>query len=145
VQARILRIVDANINRVSEGLRVLEDISRFILEDQETTRNLKSVRHQINDLARNLGVRLLLSRDSAGDIGAGGDLMKEHSDLHSIIRANAKRAQEGLRVLEELTKLPGLKDAVTPDTIRQSRYLIYTVEANLISKLAEDERRRRPD
>ncbi len=137
VQARILRTVDANINRVSEGLRVLEDVSRFILEDEDATRRLKSVRHQINNLARGLGIHLLLSRDSEGDIGAAGDLIKEHSDLSSIVRANAKRAQEGLRVLEELTKLPELKDATPADEIRKSRYLVYTIEVSLISQLSE--------
>jgi len=140
VQARILRTVDANINRVSEGLRVLEDISRFIVEDENTTRRLKSVRHQVNGLARDLGIHLLLSRDSEGDIGADSDLVKEHKDLYAIVRANAKRAQEGLRVLEELTKLPELKEVIPADEIRQSRYLIYTIEVSLISQLPPSEK-----
>ena len=139
VQARILRTVDANINRVSEGLRVLEDVSRFILEDENSTSRLKSVRHQVNRLAAELGIHLLLSRDSEGDIGADSDLVKEHKDLYSIVRANAKRAQEGLRVLEELTKLPDLKDVIPADQIRQSRYLIYTIEVSLISQLSSHE------
>ena len=139
MQARILRTVDANINRVSEGLRVLEDVARFVLEDEKSTRLLKSVRHQVNNLARSLGIHLLLSRDSEGDIGAAGDLIKEHSDLNSIVRANAKRAQEGLRVLEELTKLPELKNAIPANEIRKSRYLIYTIEVSLISRLSSHE------
>ena len=139
MQARILRTVDANINRVSEGLRVLEDVSRFILEDENSTRRLKSVRHQVNRLARDLGIRLLLSRDSEGDIGAGNDLVKEHRDIYAIVRANAKRAQEGLRVLEELAKLPELKDIIPADEIKQSRYLIYTIEVSLISQLPTHE------
>jgi len=139
VQARILRTVDANINRVSEGLRVLEDVSRFILEDENSTRRLKSVRHQVNRLAGELGIHLLLSRDSEGDIGAGNDLVKEHSDIYAIVRANAKRAQEGLRVLEELAKLPELKNVIPADEIKQSRYLIYTIEVSLISQLPSRE------
>jgi len=140
VQARILRTVDANINRVSEGLRVLEDVSRFIIEDENSTQRLKSVRHQVNRLARDLGIRLLLSRDSEGDIGAGNDLVKEHRDIYAIVRANAKRAQEGLRVLEELAKLPELKDIIPADEIKQSRYLIYTIEVSLISQLPTHEK-----
>jgi len=140
VQARILRTVDANINRVSEGLRVLEDVSRFILEDENSTRRLKSVRHQVNRLAGELGIHLLLSRDSEGDIGAGSDLVKEHKDIYAIVRANAKRAQEGLRVLEELAKLPELKDIIPADEIKQSRYLIYTIEVSLISQLTTHEK-----
>jgi thiamine-phosphate pyrophosphorylase len=139
VQARILRTVDANINRVSEGLRVLEDISRFIVEDENTTRQLKSVRHRVNRLAGDLGIHLLLSRNSEGDIGAGNDLVKEHRDLYAIVRANAKRAQEGLRVLEELAKLHDLKDVIPAGEIKQSRYLIYTIEVSLISQLPSHE------
>ncbi|MFA5079064.1 MAG: thiamine-phosphate pyrophosphorylase [Dehalococcoidia bacterium] len=137
MQARILRTVDANINRVSEGLRVLEDVSRFMLEDDAAARRLKHVRHQVNNLARDLGIKLLLSRDSEGDIGAGGDLPVGHSDISSIVRANAKRSQEGLRVLEELTKLPEFKDVISADEVRKSRYIIYTIEAVLIAELAE--------
>ena len=140
MQARILRTVDANINRVSEGLRVLEDVSRFILEDENSTRRLKSVRHQVNRLAGELGIHLLLSRDSEGDIGAANDLVKEHRDIYAIVRANAKRAQEGLRVLEELAKLPELKDIIPADEIKQSRYLIYTIEVSLISQLTTHEK-----
>ena len=139
MQARILRTVDANINRVSEGLRVLEDVSRFILEDENSTRRLKSVRHQVNRLAGELGIHLLPSRDSEGDIGAENDLVKEHRDIYAIVRANAKRAQEGLRVLEELAKLPELKDIIPADEIKQSRYLIYTIEVSLISQLPTHE------
>jgi len=140
VQARILRTVDANINRVSEGLRVLEDVARFIVEDVNSTRRLKSMRHQLNHMAGDLGIHLLLSRDAGGDIGAGGDLVKEHRDLHAVVRANAKRAQEGLRVLEELAKLPDLKDAIPAEEIRKSRYLVYSIEASLISQLPSGEK-----
>jgi thiamine-phosphate pyrophosphorylase len=140
VQARILRTVDANINRVSEGLRVLEDVSRFIVEDVNATRQLKSMRHQVNHMAGVLGIHLLLSRDARGDIGAGGDLVKEHSDLQAVVRANAKRAQEGLRVLEELAKLPDLSDKIPAEEIRKSRYLVYSIEASLISQLPSGEK-----
>jgi thiamine-phosphate pyrophosphorylase len=90
-------------------------------------------------MADALGIHLLLSRDSEGDIGAGGDLVKEHRDLYAMVRANAKRAQEGLRVLEEIAKLPDLKGVIPADEIRQSRYLIYTIEVSLISQLPSKE------
>ncbi len=39
----IYRIIDANLNRASEGLRVIEDGVRFILDDRSFTEELKEV------------------------------------------------------------------------------------------------------
>ena len=47
---KLLRIIDANLNRAREGLRVCEDISRFALGDKTATRALKSIRHGATDL-----------------------------------------------------------------------------------------------
>ncbi|MFC1594778.1 hypothetical protein ACFL38_05570 [Candidatus Omnitrophota bacterium] len=47
----MLRILDANINRAKEGLRVCEDEARFILNDARYSRQLKSVRHKISSLS----------------------------------------------------------------------------------------------
>ena len=44
---KIKRIIDANVNRAVEGLRILEEIARFILEDKETTNELKNLRFKI--------------------------------------------------------------------------------------------------
>jgi hypothetical protein len=54
--ASAIRIVDENLNRLSEGLRVLEDLARMILDDASLTQQLKSLRHDLvrGDLAFNL-------------------------------------------------------------------------------------------
>ncbi|MCH2154342.1 MAG: hypothetical protein MK089_13465, partial [Phycisphaerales bacterium] len=39
------RMADAAFNRAREGLRVLEDLSRFILDDAATATQLKQARH----------------------------------------------------------------------------------------------------
>jgi thiamine-phosphate pyrophosphorylase len=137
VHQRILRTIDANINRVSEGLRVLEDISRFVIEDPEFSRQLKSVRHMLNQSAASMGQVLLKNRDAARDIGAGSDLTYDHKDITSMVRANAKRVEEGLRVLEELSKLPEIKDLLPTGKIKDSRYLVYSIEKALVLQLAE--------
>ena len=41
------RVVDANLNRTREALRVLEDYARFGLNDRFLTERLKSLRHQL--------------------------------------------------------------------------------------------------
>jgi thiamine-phosphate pyrophosphorylase len=145
VHPQILRTIDANINRVSEGLRVLEDISRFICEDADISRELKAVRHRVNQLVSNINSSLLETRDSAGDIGSDSDLPHDHKDLFSIVKANAKRVQEGIRVIEELAKLPELKSALPADELRKSRFQVYTLEKQLVSVLKAGEFRERKD
>ncbi len=63
----IYRMIDANINRVSEGLRVLEDISRFILEDSDMSRSLKEMRHIVRKSFSDS--KLITFRDSCNDLG----------------------------------------------------------------------------
>ena len=43
----MLRIVDANLNRIGEGLRLIEDITRFILNDSDISEQLKAMRHEL--------------------------------------------------------------------------------------------------
>ena len=136
---QILRIIDANINRISEGLRVLEDVARFVLEDVELCRRLKTIRHQLNSSVEEIGLHVIGTRDAVGDVGANFDVIHDHLDLASIIRANAKRAQEGIRVLEELSKLPDLKALLSSTLLKESRYKVYALEKILITRLAEQQ------
>ena len=132
---RILRIIDANINRVSEGLRTLEDVSRFVLEDADSSRQLKSIRHKINHLIYKLDPELVFSRQAESDIGADFDITTRHATLPLMVKANAKRVQEGLRVLEEVAKLPELKQLRISTSIKSARYSTYTLEKTISAKL----------
>jgi len=143
VHPRILRTIDANINRVSEGLRVLEDISRFVLNDIKISRELKAVRHSLNQTVSHISSKLLETRDSEGDIGSDSDLAYDHENLFSVVKANAKRVQEGIRVIEELAKLPELKSSLPADELRKSRYKVYTLEKQLVSQLKAGELKER--
>lgn len=134
---RILRTIDANINRISEGLRVLEDIARFAIDDADTCKQLKSIRHDLNLQIRKLGTDLLLARESDNDVGACVDLVHEHSDLLSLIEANAKRIEQGLRVLEEIAKLTDLKNILSSGEIKKARYSVYSLERSLVAKLLQ--------
>ena len=136
MQQQILRIIDANINRISEGLRVLEDIARFVVEDVELSRQLKTIRHQLNGLVEEIGVHVVETRDAVGDVGANFDVIHDHKNLSSIIRANAKRAQEGIRVLEELSKLPELRAFLSSTLLKESRYRVYALEKLLMTRLS---------
>ena len=65
-----LRIIDANINRLGEGLRVLEEFARMTLNDAALTQKLKDVRHKTLKVDATLQKRLLSARDSAADVGS---------------------------------------------------------------------------
>jgi thiamine-phosphate pyrophosphorylase len=104
----IYRIVDANINRVSEGLRVLEDIARFILENAYVSKELREMRHQVRKSFSS--PKLIHFRDSERDLGfnvsQNSDIDKKE-DIWDLIGANFKRIQEGLRSIEETLKVLG--------------------------------------
>ncbi len=132
-----MRIIDANLNRTGEGLRLLEEISRLILNDAGLTQQLKRLRHDIlrNDMA--FHQQLLQARDADEDVGANLEVTgeeKTHS-LPTVIVANAKRVQESLRTLEELTKLPGMSPELNSKKFQRARFELYTIEQRLVAKL----------
>ena len=109
------RIIDANLNRIGEGLRLLEDIARLVLNDSALTQQLKTMRHEILKGDWSFHQQLLNARDSESDVGinieSAGD--KKQRGLLITVMANARRVQESLRILEELAKVP----ATTPMTM----------------------------
>ncbi|GBR77638.1 thiamine-phosphate pyrophosphorylase [Candidatus Termititenax dinenymphae] len=121
-----LRLLDANINRAREGLRVLEDISRFILDDIKLTEHLKSIRHTLKDLINVPDSLLVASRGSDEDVARERPVPRR-SDLRNIITANAKRTAEALRVLEEFS--------VRGSEIKDQRYQVYDLEKIIAAKV----------
>ncbi len=63
------QIIDANINRVSEGLRVIEDYARFIACNRSITDQLAQLRKKINRSEQNKS-KHLLSREIGTDMRA---------------------------------------------------------------------------
>jgi len=118
-----LRLIDANLNRLREGIRVVEDIFRYMYNDQETALKLKSLRH----LARlDNYIELLETRDVKNDVLRSSIKSEQNrTDLYSILIANFKRAQESARVLEEFTKLTSIKDS---ENFKYIRYELYNLE-----------------
>jgi thiamine-phosphate pyrophosphorylase len=133
---RIYQIIDANINRSREGLRVVEEVARFIIGDPSLTEKLKKIRHTISNIAsEKFDSNLLLSsRDSEGDIGALISLgsEKERSGIREILSANMRRAQEAIRVLEEFGKVINSRGSQKFKTIR---FELYKVEKEMNERL----------
>jgi len=135
-----LRIIDANLDRTGEGLRLLEDIARLQLDDAGLTRQLKNMRHELITISPSLGRQLLEARHADADIGR--DMQAEeqsgHRDLEATISANAKRVQQSLRVLEELARTADID--LDMERYKQARFSLYTIERQLISKLLRNDK-----
>jgi thiamine-phosphate pyrophosphorylase len=137
---RVDRILDASANRCREGLRVVEDFVRFVLDDAHLSRLLKELRH---DLAGTLALlpqeRMLAARDTAGDVGTVIQTADEQHREHAIdvVRANCKRVQESLRTLEEYAKTVNADAAIR---FEQQRYRFYTIEQALLQTFRSRER-----
>ncbi len=128
------RIIDANLNRASEGLRVLDDIARFVLDDAELSRELRAIRHDIVNAAASVTSELLKHRDSEEDVGVEAEGTPK-KDIAALARANFKRVQEALRVLEETAKLPETRGKLDSDHFRKARFTAYTLEKQTLQKL----------
>lgn len=134
----IYRVMDANFNRAREGLRVLEEIARFILEDGELSSMLKDLRHKLSSVADELPggmFNLVKSRDAAGDVGSKSwtEGEKNRSGILILAVANLKRVQEAMRVLEEFGKI------ITPEAeaFKKIRFDIYIIEQLMFVKIAD--------
>ncbi|HNZ26916.1 MAG TPA: hypothetical protein PLG34_04580 [Spirochaetota bacterium] len=128
------RIIDANINRVCEGLRVIEDICRFELSRNEYAKELKAIRHFIR---KKLSINnLYLSvRDSINDGGRKyQEIEGSRSNVADLLKANFLRVEEGLRVLEETSKVDDFLRKYISE-IKKFRFDIYSLEKNLLLSL----------
>ncbi|MDO8716350.1 MAG: thiamine phosphate synthase [Dehalococcoidales bacterium] len=132
-----LRIIDANLNRIGEGLRFLEEIARLLLNDTELTQQLKTIRHELLREDISLTRQLLQARNAENDVGTNLQVPGEDKaqQLPLLVVANAKRVQESLRTLEELTKIPGTAPELDSEKFKQARFTLYTIEQQLVAKL----------
>lgn len=138
----VWRIVDANLNRASEGLRVVEEIARFILDHEQLTARVKQCRHQLAGVCRHPAFRydeLIATREAESDVGGAGAYSESEgrrSSYGEIAVANMKRVQEAARALEEFGKL------LSPEigfAFKRFRFQTYTLEKELAAALGHME------
>ncbi len=132
----LARVIDANLNRAKEGLRVCEEVTRFILDNYKFTAELKAVRHRVDALAGRIypQAKLLNQRQAHRDVGRSnscGELKR--GNYRDIFRANIQRVKESLRVLEEFSKLSDCRVALG---FKQLRYKIYEIEKRAFKKIS---------
>ncbi|QSZ43134.1 thiamine-phosphate pyrophosphorylase [Sulfurimonas aquatica] len=120
-------MVDANLNRLKEGIRVVEDIMRYRDNNKELSSKLKSLRHKARVKETK---ELLMHRDSINDVlRASMQSELNRSDVSSILTANFKRGQESARVLEELYKLENIEYS---ENFKYIRYELYNLEKEIL-------------
>lgn len=132
---KLLQIIDANLNRTREGLRVCEDIARFALQNKNATKSLKAIRHGATDLvlkSKNISLtRLLAERDTASDKTKFMDFTsKSGTDISDIFMSNIQRVKESLRVLEECFKI---LDQKISRGYRKLRFDTYEIEQKALN------------
>lgn len=128
----VYRLIDANFNRASEGLRVCEDISRFILDNKELSERFKKLRHSLFWIKKGFSHnQLLQARDVDADVGREIE-GKPKQNWQEILTANFGRTKEALRCLEEFSQFlnpPKFKQ------IQSLRFETYKIEKEILEKI----------
>ena len=132
----VYRIIDANINRAKEGLRVCEEITRFILDNRNLNSEFKKMRHRTDIILKYLprNIKLLKERESLGDVGRKIYINElKRKNYQDIFFANMQRVKESIRVLEEFTKLINKNIAIK---FKRLRYDIYELEKKVAKRIS---------
>jgi len=123
VTAKIERLIDANLNRLKEGIRVIEDIARYINDDASMALQLKNIRHK---LQKAYSSKRVTYRDIENDVLKKSTKSEQNrTDINAIIIANFSRTQESSRVLEESFKLT---ETSLSELFKSIRYELYALE-----------------
>jgi len=125
---RIAQIIDANLDRAREGLRVLEDWARFALGRKDLVKSFKNFRQILGKHHLNVYKD---SRNFVNDKCAGLSHPEQlkRNNTSSIISSNAARVQEALRVIEEFSRDHNQNLCKLSSEIR---YEIYNLEIVLL-------------
>jgi len=128
----LLRILDVNVNRAREALRVIEDYARFVLDDADAAGAVKRCRHTLREIVSACGAdALLAARDIVGDVGrelkTEGELRREAPD--DVIKAAFARLSEAARSLGEYGKLVSDGVVANAETLR---YAAYELEQRIV-------------
>ncbi len=135
---RIAQLIDANLDRAREGLRVMEDWCRFGLKRNDFSVQIKDWRQQLGAHHHKIyRDARLTSSDPA--MGVSHPLQKTRSTPEDIFIANSSRVQEALRVLEEFTRIT---DPNLSATATKIRYGTYEIEIKVLKTQENADKRK---
>lgn len=134
--------MDVNLTETAEALKVLEDLTGLALSCPDLPGKLRDMRQSLKAASSHLFESFILSRD---------EIQKDHNNRSkdsgnsekSNIRANAansfKTVQEGLRSLEEISRISGFDDI--SGIFKAFRQESYELEKEVISMIVAENRR----
>ena len=126
---RIAQLIDANLDRAREGLRVMEDWCRFGLKRSDLSIQIKDWRQQLGVHHLNIYRKeRLTSNDPA--MGISHPLQTVRSTPEDVFIANSSRVQEALRVIEEFTRTT---DPNLCEIASKIRYETYEIEIKVLN------------
>ena len=136
IDLRTARIIDVNLNRLTEGLRVVEDIVRLALEERRLLAAIRKLRTQVGQDVRALRRQVIPSRKSETDLGRGDRFDKaKRKSLEDVLLASFKRAEESARVLEEVLKIA---EPALAGKLKAVRFRLYDLERAAIVEMQDD-------
>ena len=134
-KSKALRLIDANFNRAKEGLRVCEDVFRFIYDDRNLMSSFKKLRHECSNVLLRFPVSyrmLVKARSSSNDVGKKSVIIeKKKPRWNDILISNLKRSEEGLRVLEEASKVVAPRES---KKFQSLRFRLYELEKRALKQ-----------
>jgi len=137
-ELKLYRILDANLDRAREGIRIIEEWCRFGTDSEELVEECKRLRQEIAEWHMPV---FRAARNTPGDVGTDSTHPKEAErySVQQVLLVNFCRIQEAMRVLEEYGKLykPQMGEA-----FKQMRYRVYTLDSMLLSGLRREKLRR---
>lgn len=128
------RVLDASKNRAAEGVRVLEDFTRFELEDMMLTAKLRKLRHAIRKTGKE--AENWRAREATTDVGvriSNEQKLDTKTSTWMLIEANSKRVEEALRSIEETLRIMGYY--AYAKAYEKYRFEMYTIEQKLYEAL----------
>jgi thiamine-phosphate pyrophosphorylase len=134
-QTALKRILDANLDRAREGLRIVEEWCRFGLDNRQWVEECKQMRQAIASWHT---LELRMARDTEGDSGTPLTHPNEErrNSIEQLLQANFCRVQEAMRVLEEYGKLYRPEMGIA---FKKMRYQVYILESRLLSHRPEQQ------
>ncbi len=130
----IMRIIDANFNRVREALRVIEDILRFYDANRHLASIIREFRHSftmsyISYFGRYAGI----FRDVRADTGKTNP-PSPAENIREILVRNFFRIEEGLRCIEECSRISNPKST---KCWQKLRFSIYEIEQKVMAEIPD--------